>query len=455
LLVVCGLAYASNPVPDTKDAPAGGGSESLAAWKWMAELPLPAEPKGRWYDFLVPPEVLDKGRPDLDDLRLRDARGREVPYERRIRQSIDTRQALTQVTELQKGKASDRSYVVKLDLGAGAVPHNEIEIVANGRPNFLRKVELQASDKPDGDWLSLCPPGELIRLQTATPPVNQRRFPYPTSRARYVRIQVFPGPALFGEKEDTPEVESVTLFRTVRRPGLDQELPARLGGRENVPTGDGPGSAWSIEFDRDMRLPVDHVTINASDEVFERRWRLEVANQGEWPQPVNYGDWRRRGGEDRKPLEIDLRPEVTASRLRFVVTDYRNQPLTLTNVRCTAAARQVIFDANLGTDVQGPLHVYVGNPHAGAPNYDRIRLELEKATSEPVRLEWGNVQLVQNPDYHPAPLPLSERLPWLVYVVLGVASVVLLLLLGALAKQAMAQADSQAAQPQGTMGSTG
>jgi hypothetical protein len=323
------------------------------------------------------------------------------------------------------------------------VAHNEIEIVANGRPNFRRKVELQASDKPDADWLSLGPPVELIHLEAAGQTIDVHRFTYPTSRARYVRIQVFPGPALFGEKEDTPEVKSVALYRTVQRPGLEQEMPAHLAGRENVPAGDGPGSAWYIEFDRGLHLPVDHVTINAADDVFERRWRLDIANPNEWPQPISSGEWRRRGGEEKKPLEIDLRPEVTASRLRFVVTDYRNQPLTLTGVRCTAAARQVIFDS---TDVQGPLHVYVGNPQAGAPRYDRIRLELEKLTSEPTRLEWANVQLVQNPEYHPEPLPLSERLPWLVYVVLGVASAVLLVLLLALAKQAMARSDSQAAQ---------
>jgi len=42
-----------------------------------------------------------------------------------------------------------------------------------------------------------------------------------------------------------------------------------------------------------------------------------------------------------------------------------------------------------------------------------------------------------------APLPLTERWPWLIYVVLGAACLVLLAILGALARAALARHDAR------------
>jgi hypothetical protein len=47
-----------------------------------------------------------------------------------------------------------------------------------------------------------------------------------------------------------------------------------------------------------------------------------------------------------------------------------------------------------------------------------------------------------NPDFRPEPKPWSERWPWLVYVVLGIASAVLLGLLGLLGREAIARHDA-------------
>ncbi|HKI19350.1 MAG TPA: hypothetical protein VKA15_15795, partial [Isosphaeraceae bacterium] len=48
----------------------------------------------------------------------------------------------------------------------------------------------------------------------------------------------------------------------------------------------------------------------------------------------------------------------------------------------------------------------------------------------------------ENPAYVPEPKPLSERWPWLIYVVLGTAAAVLGIMIVDLARQAIARHDA-------------
>ena len=40
---------------------------------------MPGRDKARYFDFLVTPDIFDRARVDLADLRLLDAKAREVP----------------------------------------------------------------------------------------------------------------------------------------------------------------------------------------------------------------------------------------------------------------------------------------------------------------------------------------------------------------------------------------
>src|SRR5689334_1019198 len=57
--------------------------ESLVRWAYEQKLrPVAA---AKYVDFTAPPALFDKARPDLADLRLRDASDHELPYALRIR----------------------------------------------------------------------------------------------------------------------------------------------------------------------------------------------------------------------------------------------------------------------------------------------------------------------------------------------------------------------------------
>ena len=128
------------------------------------------------------------------------------------------------------------------------------------------------------------------------------------------------------------------------------------------------------------------------------------------------------------PFTLNLSAEGGLQReLQLVVTDYRNTPLTINQVEALAAARQMVFE--LSPELSWPVQLYLGNPQAQAPGYDLATLLPTKLDSKPIRLRTEGMYLEQNPDYRAEPKPLTERWPWLVYVVLGGASLTLLCLL--------------------------
>ena len=87
----------------------------------------------------------------------------------------------------------------------------------------------------------------------------------------------------------------------------------------------------------------------------------------------------------------------------------------------------------------GPWRLYFGNPKAESPNYDFARNLPQRIAPPPDRLTLGARQ--ENPGYEPEPLPLTERLPWLIYVLLSAAVAVLALLIANLARASIQIAD--------------
>jgi hypothetical protein len=89
-----------------------------------------------------------------------------------------------------------------------------------------------------------------------------------------------------------------------------------------------------------------------------------------------------------------------------------------------------------------PLQLYFGNPAADTADYDFARLLPATLAPPPVRVPSESAGVQDNPIYRPTPKPWTERWPWLVYVVLGIASLVLLGILTLLGRQAIARHDA-------------
>jgi len=223
-------------------------------------------------------------------------------------------------------------------------------------------------------------------------------------------------------------------------PGEFATRPAQLGTREAARGDGGWGSSWIIDLGG-KSIPCDRLYVQVPEAEFARDYRIEAGGPPDSDQPfwrVGGGVWRRRAGEVQRDLLAEF-SEVKAARLRLVVTDSSNPPLHIEGVKVGAPARTVIVACR--ADLPGPLRLYYGNPEAEAPNYDFARNLEPRLEPPPQRLQLGERQ--PNPAYQPEPLPLTERLPWLIYVLLGIAVAVLGLLILSLARAAIAMEDTR------------
>jgi len=88
-----------------------------------------------------------------------------------------------------------------------------------------------------------------------------------------------------------------------------------------------------------------------------------------------------------------------------------------------------------------PLRLFFGNAKVPEPHYD---FEKEVATKLKSSLKPSSVgEVTKNPAYTPEPLPFTERVPWLIYLVLAAASVALGWILWSLARTALRKGATQ------------
>ena len=433
VVALCGDVRADEPAADVGKPRAA--TEGLQAWQYYLEIAQPRPGDSNYYDFVVPPAVFDKANESLSDLRLRDAKDREIPYALFVRRAT-TRQEELPLKQFNPTTDADRTVSVSLEV-QGEGRHNEI-VVATSGTDYRRRVKVESGD--DGKTWNDLLEADLIFFQAGKQVVDVRKFSYPENRRRYLRVTVHPDP---GKKDDKPEIQGVTVREAVEEKGEDVTLPAQVGAREPTRIDGVAGSAWPITFNN-RRVPVERLIVEVNEAVFDREYRLDMRTEQAEPlerwmtpfTPVTSGAWRRSFELGRAPLEIRL-GEMFVRELRLSVVDANNPPLTITSVRYQAPARQVIFAKS--EEIEWPVRVYFGNPGAQDPAYDFRKTVSPRVEPAPVRLEVGGGEPLRNSVYQAPPVPWSERHPWLVYVVLGIASVVLFALMALLAKQALAR----------------
>jgi hypothetical protein len=354
------------------------------AWGWFHELSLP-ESKSPWVDFMLTPEVFDKARPDLGDLRLFDAGGREVPFALRVRPAVMKLQELP-ATEFSRARKSDDSIELCLDLGESPPDHGQIDLNCGNR-DFCRRVQIDASEDRS-EWTPLVKSAWISHYLAAyhaeSTVTETRRVSYPLCRSRCLRVRVSPDA---NQPDDRPQVVSATVYHATEAAGEYVTLPAALGPSEEVATRDGPGTAWRIDLGAGS-VPCDRLIFEAAPAKLVCRYSLEKIESDTQRWTIAEGEWRR-SGQDGKPLEIRIE-EVTARRLRLVVTGQGDPPLDLKSVQYAAPARQIIFAR--GDDLALPLRLCVGNPRAKPPRYDFAATLPESLAPLPARATLGEQQ---------------------------------------------------------------
>lgn len=453
-------APAESPSPEPS---AGGSSNNLEAsdgtsvdpqqirWQFYQEIVQPETvgetdadaKKSKWLSVLLDRNVFARSRYDLADLRLLDAQGREVPFVLRVRRA-DKRDEAFEAKRFNEAVVGESTREISLDLGESPAEHDQLDVDTAGS-EFRRLATLEGSD--DGQtWRTLVqqPLTRIASPESTNPRFDQRRLKYPLSRQRYLRLRVDADSLV--DQGQPPRIIAATAHRAIEIPGEQVEWPLQVGYREATRTQGAAASTWVLELGGDQ-TPVDQLrmTFSESDNEYARDYVLEAA--GPYSTDTGYrhltaGIVRRTAGQTASPFVVDFSSEVVSSRLRLSVVDYQNPPLTLETATAISAARELIFADD--SQHPGPWRLFYGNPRAEAPHYDLERNLPAMLDPAPRRLELGLQN--HNPNYIPEPPPLSERAPWLIYVALTGACLVVAFIVLDVARHAIRNHDRSRAQ---------
>jgi hypothetical protein len=396
---------------------------SLSQWPYYVEL-APEQTGPGVYDFVVPLPVMDKARPDLADLRLFDSANREIPYGIRIRREVDEKRDIP-VRLFNSGLAGPATSEVSVDLGENPGEHNEIEIETRGT-NFRRQVVIEGSDS-GRDWRTLSNNGVLFSFTSQNTVAESQRVTYPASRYRYLRVKVSRDQLT---DDETPQVTSVKVMMAVREKGLLSSWSVPVPSYQLLRNQGAHASAWLIDLG--ARTPCDRLTLEISDESFSRPFQVESVDDDQNVRLVATGDLTRHASDQPTPLVIIFNQEENVRKLRLQITDYSNPTLEIRGIAASAPARQLVFE--LKEPPSQPLRLFFGNANVTAPHYDFEKELPARLSKEPLHSSSGEV--LANREYKPEPLPLTERVPWLIYVVLAASSVALGFVLYSLARTA-------------------
>lgn len=423
--------------------------EDLSRWQYWAKIELPAEQAAQGkdeknlqlMDFFVNADVFAHAAPDLEDLRIYTASGKTIPYALRILIPKSVRDTVA-TQEFNRTEPDNGIHELTLDLNRDDIDHNEVIIDTTGS-SFRRAVVIEGSDDAK-DWRPLAV-GNVVRFPASMEPFQIQSFTYGNSRHRYVRIQISPDPQA-GDATDGNDVfsiDDVQIMRHVEVPGETVTTNAVLGTREPTRQYGVPASRWIVDLGGE-NIPCNRLEVDVEDREFARDASLEMEYVNSTGNRLfdlmgAFDTWQRLPGDSVEPMVLEF-TESHTKRLRITVTDYRNKPLTLTAVRVSSPARQIIFARPEASEL--PLTLYFGNPDAESANYDFARNLPEKLTTVPARAELKSVEV--NPQYVPKPKAFTERFPWLVYVALSVVSVVLGSVVVGLSRTAISNHDSVA-----------
>ena len=403
---------------------------SLKDWQHTKSITLPSELMDEGLVELVPdPQVYDRARLGLIDLRIIDGEEQEVPYHLDVEKGARERRSFP-VTVRDIGFVPGQHSSFVADLGQEGILHNEIE-VSTSSESFQREVTVEGSNDAS-NWAVLQEGTQIFdfTLKERGFTARDTRVRYPESTVRYLRVRIT------NDGEGPLEISGASVSSVVETPAQEVAYPATI----SELTEDSTKRTSLIVFDLGVRgLPTNRLTIETPQVNFYREITLEGTGDAPQKDAANWSPIQRSGAlysydtpklvGDKLTLEY---PETTFRYLRLTVRNEDDPPLDIQGVEMHGVQRKLIFQAQLGTSYK----LYYGNIDAHAPSYELGRILPFLDTEDLPTGSLGPQTDNQAFELEEKRVPFSERFPWLIPTVVALAAVVVAFLLFGVVRKA-------------------
>ena len=385
---------------------------SAEQWQYFKSLSLPAgvsaeEP----LSLLLDEDVFVHATDGLADLRVISDPGVETPYLlETLRGSIVRTASTLQVID--RGYVPDTHSQMTLDFGHGAIRHNVIELAAPSMAELWREVEIEASQ--DNTSWSRIGSDEIYRVVKGSTVVESYALRYPTNASRYLRLRFI--------DDGTGDLQMGLAIGFSEETVPPQLITSRPVSMNQV--NDTTERTSTIDFDLGRSgVPYHDISLATPDQNFNRQVAIQVS--------VDREKWTalRSGSEifsytvglnplDRLVVQI---PETTARYVRLTIFNQDNPPIEITGGVFEGYQKQLVFLA----DSFDRYSLYYGNDESSAPVYDTAVVIGNRVDSADL-LSAAAGPHSENASYIAPTIPkepLTERLPWLVPLLVGFIAV--------------------------------
>jgi hypothetical protein len=337
----------------------------------------------------LPAETLNAARPGLEDLRLYDDVGNEVPYV--IEHPIPSPKVV-QAAKSFSVSLNPANTVITLESGIPQ-PFDAVTLETQA-PDFIKSVRVE--DSTDGiRWVEIARGQPIFRQSSG---VANLKIAFPATISKWLRLTVddsrsapipFTSAHVHAASGGSAPVETVpaTISERDESPGLTR-LAVNLGA---------------------ANLDVAGVELTTAEPLFMRPVSIaipQISNGWIQEQQIGQGSVYRVAVDGQKPSEnlyLPLESSVPSRELVLRVDNGDSPPLPISSVQVERRPVYLVFMAR----DPGIFYVLTGNNHCGAPHYDLAALNMNLKS---VAVSPANVSAVaDNPNFHtPDVLPGLE-----------------------------------------------
>ena len=375
-------------------------------WRAYKEIRLPSGPNSTTLvQVPLDGEVFATSTTDLRDLRVVDIDSKEVPYLLVTkRDTVESSALAPQI--LNRGSVAGESTSFVADFGKATL-HNQITLnIDNELKNYRKKVQIYGSVDM-GKW-QLLADNQIIYDYSRDFPVRNTTVSYPESTYRYLLVKII-------DTESAPvKVLGASARRDVYASGSRLSYQPKLEQSEV-----GKSTEIIADFGQQGILN-DRASIVTDSTNFERSVTVYASSdKNTWSYVGGDVIYRYKTRELSGNKTDIVYSESNARYLKLVVHNQDNQPLHITDATFSGYTRAIAFLA----EPQGSYRLFYGNVKAMFSSYDLAQIYRNFKADEFVSGSLG-VEKV-NHEYVPPVVPLTERKPWILGVMLGIVAVLL------------------------------
>jgi hypothetical protein len=348
--------------------------------EWQHEQPFNVPASGL-VKLSLPVETLDAARPALEDLRLFDDAGNEVPY--LIERPVPVVKVVQNVKSFHVSLTPSNTVIV-LETGlTQPLDSVTLESPANG---FLKPVRIEGS--ADGKRWQMLDQGQPIFRQPDG--ANRLHVSFPAGTWPWLRLTV-------DDQRSQPIPFTGARIRVaVSEPAPTEWLPVTIAERH-----ENPGETRLALNLGAANLSLTAVQIETAEPLFSRQMTFAVPQISEdfiHEQTIGQGTIYRvaiEGQPAAESLSAPMESQVRSRELLLFIHNQDSPPLPITAVRVERRPVYLVFLARQA----GAYHLLAGNDRCAAPRYDlaALGMNLKSVAVSTIKLS----PPADNPDYRP------------------------------------------------------